>query len=222
MITVLMQKHLSPITVSFIYILEPVLGAIVANLYLHEMLPLLGYLGGCLVVVGTIIHTWSVSWHSSKGRSLQNVFTLVDEHIHRSIISLVGYPLLLLGISFILLYRYGGFPPAAWLELYHLWPDLSNLEQQGRGTAVILLFVQVGCWFIAWVTFGTMVLLTAQHIVSSLLFSPRTPPSQRALQQLPNPSNVPSYVHEQRKRENINAAMQSKSPTLSILDELVS
>jgi drug/metabolite transporter (DMT)-like permease len=224
MITVLMQKHLSPITVSFIYILEPVLGAIVANLYLHEMLPLLGYLGGCLVVVGTVIHTWSVSWHSSKGRSLQNVFTLVDEHIHRSYISLVGYPLLLLGISFILLYRYGGFPPAAWLELYHLWPDLSNLEQQGRGTAVILLFVQAGCWFIAWVTFGTMVLLTTQHIVSSLLYSPGKPPSQRVLQQLPNPSNVPSYVHvhEQRKRESINATMQSKSPTISILDELVS
>src|SRR2546430_1211869 len=39
LITVLMQKYVSPVTVSFIYILEPILGAIVANLYLHEMLP---------------------------------------------------------------------------------------------------------------------------------------------------------------------------------------
>src|SRR6266487_3724630 len=127
MITVLAQKYISPVTVSFIYILEPILGAVVANLYMHEMLPLQGYFGGCLVVVGTIIHTWSVSLHSSKGRSLQNVFTLLDEHIHRSFIRLVGYPLLLLAISFVLLYRYGGFPPSAWLELYLIWPHLSGL-----------------------------------------------------------------------------------------------
>ncbi len=58
MLTVLMQKHLSPITISFIYILEPVFGAIAAFFYLHEVLPPGGYLGGGLVVVGAIIHTW--------------------------------------------------------------------------------------------------------------------------------------------------------------------
>lgn len=57
MITVLMQKHVSPVTVSFIYILEPVVGAIVATLYLRETLPLNGYLGGGLIVLGTLIHT---------------------------------------------------------------------------------------------------------------------------------------------------------------------
>lgn len=61
LITVLLQKHISPITVSFIYILEPILGAIVANIYLHETLPIQGYAGGVLVVAGAIIHTWGTS-----------------------------------------------------------------------------------------------------------------------------------------------------------------
>jgi len=68
MLTVLMQKHLSPITISFIYILEPVFGAIAAFFYLHEVLPPGGYLGGGLVVVGAIIHTWgSVEFRQSPG-----------------------------------------------------------------------------------------------------------------------------------------------------------
>ncbi|HXX78139.1 MAG TPA: DMT family transporter, partial [Ktedonobacteraceae bacterium] len=61
LITVLMQKHLSPVTVSFIYILEPILGAVVAIIYLHELLPVQAYAGGFLVVVGAIIHTWGTS-----------------------------------------------------------------------------------------------------------------------------------------------------------------
>ncbi len=61
LITVLMQKHISPVTVSFIYILEPILGAVVATIYLHEMLPIQGYAGGFLVVAGAIIHTWGAS-----------------------------------------------------------------------------------------------------------------------------------------------------------------
>jgi drug/metabolite transporter (DMT)-like permease len=61
LITVLMQKHISPVTVSFIYILEPILGAVVAMLYLHEMLPVAGYAGGLLVVVGALLHTWGSS-----------------------------------------------------------------------------------------------------------------------------------------------------------------
>src|SRR5450759_1347449 len=71
LITVLMQKYVSPVTVSFIYILEPILGAIVANMYLHETLPLQGYIGGGLVVVGTIIHTLSVAWHPNRTRSFE-------------------------------------------------------------------------------------------------------------------------------------------------------
>ena len=50
LITVLVQKHISPVTVSFIYILEPILGAVIAMFYLHELLPIQGYTGGLLVV----------------------------------------------------------------------------------------------------------------------------------------------------------------------------
>ena len=57
MMTVLMQKYVSPVTVSFIYILEPVVAGIVATLYLRETLPLNGYLGGGLIILGTLIHT---------------------------------------------------------------------------------------------------------------------------------------------------------------------
>ena len=234
LITVLMQKYVSPVTVSFIYILEPILGAIVANLYLHEMLPVQGYLGGGLVVVGTIIHTWGVSWRPAKGRSLESAFTSIDHRLHRSFISLVSYPLLLLGISFVLLYRFGGFPPAAWFELYRIWPNLSTLFQQGNNTFVILLFVQAVCWFIAWVTFGTMVILTIYHIVSSAI-SRREKPVVQQLPQYPKhpkrpeypeypgtPLSAPPSVHtgKKRERESINATTQS--PTLSLLDELVS
>jgi drug/metabolite transporter (DMT)-like permease len=61
LITVLLQKHISPVSISFIYILEPILGAVVANIYLHELLPIQGYAGGMLVVAGAIIHTWCAS-----------------------------------------------------------------------------------------------------------------------------------------------------------------
>ena len=215
LITVLMQKYVSPVTVSFIYILEPILGAIVANLYLHEMLPVQGYLGGGLVVVGTIIHTWGVSWRPAKGRSLESAFTSIDHRIHRSFVSLVSYPLLLLGISFVLLYRFGGFPPAAWFELYRIWPNLSTLFQQGNNTFVILLFVQAVCWFIAWVTFGTIVILTISHIVSSIVSGSKVPPFQPHLGEAsptPTTTSFASYrpidvILEQNKQKTAENLM---------------
>ena len=222
LITVLMQKYVSPVTVSFIYILEPILGAIVANMYLHETLPLQGYLGGGLVVVGTIIHTFSVSWRPNKARSFESAFTLLDQRIHRSFISLVSYPLLLLGISFVLLYRFGGFPPVAWFELYRIWPNLSTLSQQGNGTFVVLLFVQAGCWFIAWVTFSTMVILTIYHIVTSMLTRTKKPVYHHPLQHPVTSAGTAASTQVRRKRESYGASTQSKSPTLSLLDELVS
>ncbi len=57
LIAAAMQRYVTPVTVSFIYILEPVLGAFMAAWYLHEMLPLAGYVGGLLVVLGALIHT---------------------------------------------------------------------------------------------------------------------------------------------------------------------
>jgi drug/metabolite transporter (DMT)-like permease len=68
LITVLLQKHISPVTVSFIYILEPILGAVVANIYLHELLPIQGYAGGMLVVAGAIIHTWGASLNKQPSK----------------------------------------------------------------------------------------------------------------------------------------------------------
>ncbi len=68
--TVLLQKYVSPVTVSFICILEPIMGAIVAAVYLHEVLPLDGYLGGGLVVAGTLIHTWSFYGTASQETQL--------------------------------------------------------------------------------------------------------------------------------------------------------
>jgi drug/metabolite transporter (DMT)-like permease len=73
LITVLMQKHISPVTVSFIYILEPILGAVMANIYLHEMLPIQAYFGGALVVVGAIIHTWGNARPSTQEPAEQTI-----------------------------------------------------------------------------------------------------------------------------------------------------
>lgn len=69
LITVLLQKYISPVTVSFIYILEPVLGAVIANIYLHEVLPLAGYIGGGLVVLGAVLHTWGSALSEEKADS---------------------------------------------------------------------------------------------------------------------------------------------------------
>ena len=66
LIAVLMQRFISPVTVSFIYILEPVLGAVVSALYLRESLPLAGYAGGLLVVLGAVIHTCGSSSDNVK------------------------------------------------------------------------------------------------------------------------------------------------------------
>jgi len=57
LIAAAMQRYITPVTVSFIYILEPVLGAFAAAYYLHEMLPLPGYIGGLLIVLGALTHT---------------------------------------------------------------------------------------------------------------------------------------------------------------------
>lgn len=71
LITVLMQKHISPVTVSFIYILEPVLGAVVAYLYLHEALAAPAYIGGSVVVVGALIHTWEATRRHHGNQELE-------------------------------------------------------------------------------------------------------------------------------------------------------
>lgn len=57
-ISIFMQKYIPPVTVAFIYILEPVFGALVAAIYLNELLNARGYLGGALIVAGAVINIW--------------------------------------------------------------------------------------------------------------------------------------------------------------------
>lgn len=56
-VSTMLQKYLSPITVAFIFILEPIWGAIIAAIYLGEKLNLRGYLGGSLIVMASLINT---------------------------------------------------------------------------------------------------------------------------------------------------------------------
>lgn len=67
-ISLFFQRYLSPISVAFIFILEPIWGAIIAAIYLGEKLNVLGYLGGSLIVMASLINTLaSLKSHQLKG-----------------------------------------------------------------------------------------------------------------------------------------------------------
>ncbi len=145
LIAVLMQKHVSPVTVSFIYILEPIFGAIVAAFYLHEMLPLNGYLGGVLVIIGAMVHTWGSAddmWkRDGAGWKVVNVVPTLGT---------LASPVLILVAGALLLYKLHGLPMSSWNELYVLlmrWPDL---QQQGLMSVALLMMVRSLCWLAAW------------------------------------------------------------------------
>lgn len=143
LITVLLQKYISPVTISFIYILEPVLGAIIANLYLGEVLPVQGYAGGALVVLGALVNTWaSVGQPARKrARGLPRA----------SWVSTLLYP----GLGFLggslLLARLGGLPPASWSEVARIWPQLAQYLPREQDYMTVLL-IQAGGWLIAWIS----------------------------------------------------------------------
>jgi drug/metabolite transporter (DMT)-like permease len=172
LITVTMQKHISPVTVSFIYILEPVLGAIFAYLYLHETLPPLGYLGGGLVFIGAIIHTTGIALPAKERLTHKTVsLNRRQQSIHpfyvKSIVLRSAF-MLFLGAEFALLYSLGGIPPRAWLDLYTLWPNLATLAQNGQTSYVILLWVQAICWLVAWLSSILMALLIVSYLAGKL------------------------------------------------------
>ncbi len=52
-----LQRYVNPTSVAFIYMLEPVLGALVAFLYLHETFPPSMYIGQGLVLCGVLLQT---------------------------------------------------------------------------------------------------------------------------------------------------------------------
>ena len=56
-ISIFFQRYLSPISVAFLFILEPIFGAIIAALYLGEVLTAQGYFGGILIVIASLINT---------------------------------------------------------------------------------------------------------------------------------------------------------------------
>jgi drug/metabolite transporter (DMT)-like permease len=60
-IALFMQRHVSPVTVAFIYILEPIWGALVAVIYLGERLSGIGWLGGALIIAAAVVNTWRSS-----------------------------------------------------------------------------------------------------------------------------------------------------------------
>ncbi|HET7639278.1 MAG TPA: DMT family transporter, partial [Ktedonobacteraceae bacterium] len=170
--TVLMQKYVSAVTVSFIYILEPILGAVAANMYLHEALPLDGYIGGGLIVAGAIIHTWSVAERPSAERTMQQ-WRSPGEPLWVSLLATVGYPLLFLSAGTFVLYGLGGFPPHAWHELYRFWPTLPTLMQQGQNMSAFFLVAPAACWLIAWASLAMIAFLTIYRVFRVLLFTPK-------------------------------------------------
>lgn len=168
LITVLMQKYISPVTVSFIYILEPILGAVMANIYLHETLPPQGYAGGALVVVGAVIHSWGTAFRPREEPSAQKLLILAIRHTSRSWIGTVVYPVMCFAIGLFLLYGLGGVPPNSWRDLYALWPVLPQFIQQGRATFVLLLGLQALSWLVAWIALIAIGLLAVYHSLHNL------------------------------------------------------
>jgi drug/metabolite transporter (DMT)-like permease len=57
-ISIFFQRYINPVTVAFLYVLEPVWGALIAHLGLGETLTIGGYLGGALIVSGAVLNTW--------------------------------------------------------------------------------------------------------------------------------------------------------------------
>ena len=191
LITVLMQKHISAVTVSFIYILEPILGAIVSNIYLHETLPLDGYIGGCLIVVGAIVHTWSGAERSAVERIAhvtQQQFS--EEPVWASLLANIGYALLFLIAGTFILYRLDGFPPRAWYELSYSWPLLPTLIQQRQHTVVFLLVAQAACWLIAWFSLALIACVAVYRVLRLLFFSKRRTRESEQLRQQWQPGIV--------------------------------
>lgn len=204
LITVLLQKYISPVTVSFIYILEPILGAVVAALYLRETLPLDGYIGGALVVAGAIIHTWGTAEQPSDNLTLQHRLTLAGQRMQTSLLGTLGYPLLCFGIGCFIVFKLGGFPPYSWRQLYLIAPQFPMLIRQGHGIAIVLLVAQALSWIIAWSALVVMGLLATSRALGRFFTPPKVLTLDareiRMLKQMGIAPNSASSM--KRKREN--------------------
>lgn len=160
LIAVLMQKYVSAVTVSFIYILEPVFGAIVAAFYLHEMLPLNGYLGGVLVIVGAVIHTWGSAGRSDIGATEQTKRRLAPT------LGQLGSPVFILVVGALLLYKLHGLPTSSWDELSTVLLRLTTFQQQGLIPVALLMIARSLCWLVAW---GILCAMVYRAVVGAAL-----------------------------------------------------
>jgi hypothetical protein len=201
LITVLLQKYIAPVTISFIYILEPVLGAVFANIYLHEVLSFYGYVGGGLVVAGALIHTWgTVGQAGESGVAVHERLSLVWRRVqHTQQIRLI-LPMFCFGIGTFILYRIGGFPPLAWRVLYTLFLLPTSMPQHG---GVALLFVaQSLCWLVAWAALVGLAMLVAWH--TKLLFAQKKPVAKAwnmsSSCQMENTARLPRRKREEKPK----------------------
>ena len=185
LISLLLQKYIAPVTVAFIYILEPILGAIIAHFYLHELLPLDGYLGGGLIVAGAIIHTWGTVERPANLAMLRQRISRSSEQISNSLIGTLLYPIICCGVGIFIIYRLGGFPPPVWRDFSVMMPHASALIQQGHSFDVFLLVAQSLSWLIAWISIVVLGGLASYRVVEMLFYPLRStktaiePPQQR-------------------------------------------
>jgi drug/metabolite transporter (DMT)-like permease len=199
LITVLLQKYISPVTVSFIYILEPVLGAMIANLYLGEVLTVQGYLGGGLVVIGSVISVWGSLGQRSQRDASKRKVPRKAVRVRSSWGSSLLYPALGCALGACLLLRMGGMPPDAWSEVYRIWPQLAQNIQQGQSGYVILLLVQAVGWLVAWVSVLLMGCLACYNLLNLALTPAQPRPLVRRVAGSPTRTSLPKQpVHQAR------------------------
>ena len=219
LITVLLQKHISPVTVSFISILEPILGAIVAYLYLHEVLPLDGYLGGGLIVAGVFIHTWGSQERVGATQpmlrpGLGQSLLLLAKRFHASGVALLVYPLLCSGMGVYIISRLGGFPPPVWRDLFQTIPQFSTMLQQGQAMDVWIMVAQSLSWLIAWGSLLLMGGIATYHALEKLLM---VVDWGRALSPWAgaSPTSTPAYGDWQTQKYFSNLADGNHFPPMS-------
>lgn len=217
LITVLLQNYIEPLTVSFIYILEPVLGAIVAYIYLHEMLPLYGYIGGGLVVLGATLNTWSSAQQSAERLTWRQRLAQIGEYIHTSLPGSFWYPLLCCLLGAFLAYRLGGFPPASWKMLYSLGFQFPTYFQQAQ-TSILLITAQALSWLIAWGALTGMSMLACYRAVRKLASagkatSPEHARGKTGEQRTGAPTSATVFAYSPQWQQRQRPALAPPAPT---------
>lgn len=190
LVAILMQKYISPVTVSFIYILEPVIGAVCATLYLHETLPLNGYLGGSLVVIGAFVQTWGSlrnRRHAQYPRYSSPQTSAVASRTGMAGFALAILPSLIgaigSGVGMLLLAWFGGFPPNVWRVLYAQAPSLLTSLQSGHAMSALslatwattghnmsltMLLLQSIGWLAAWIVLLSIAYTSVTHLFARM------------------------------------------------------